>query len=251
MADKPTIDWAMLDFAGFAALAGDDRLSKYEKIGFPDSYRQGFEGKILRDVCAKLPRLAERRLTVLDIGPGCSDLPTMLVELCRDQAHTLVLIDSPEMLARLPDAPFVRKRPGMFPQCRDGLHDLHGRVDVILCYSVLHYIVAEADVLDFVDAALELLAPGGQMLVGDIPNRSKRQRFFSSEAGVRYHRAFTGTDTLPDLRQDASVRGVIDDAVVLSILSRARGAGADAYVVPQAPDLPMANRREDILIRFP
>jgi hypothetical protein len=39
--------------------------------------------------------------------------------------------------------------------------------------------------------------------------------------------------------------------VIVAILSRARAAGADAYVVPQAPNLPMANRREDILIRLP
>ena len=30
------------------------------------------------------------------------------------------------------------------------------------------------------------------MLLGDIPNASKRKRFFSSPAGVDYHRAFTG-----------------------------------------------------------
>ena len=46
-------------------------------------------------------------------------------------------------------------------------------------------------------------------------------------------------------------RAKIDDAVVFSILGRARAAGFDAYVVPQAPDLPMANRREDILIMSP
>ncbi len=45
--------------------------------------------------------------------------------------------------------------------------------------------------------------------------------------------------------------GKLDDAVVLGILARCRAAGFDAYVVPQAPDLPMANRREDILIHRP
>jgi hypothetical protein len=106
-------------------------------------------------------------------------------------------------------------------------------------------------VCEFVDTALELLAPGGQMLIGDIPNRSKRRRFFSSDAGISYHRAFTGTDSLPSLGEEGGGPGVIDDAVVLAILSHARAAGADAYVVPQAPGLPMANRREDILIRLP
>jgi hypothetical protein len=43
----------------------------------------------------------------------------------------------------------------------------------------------------------------------------------------------------------------IDDSVMLSLLMRARAQGCDAYLLPQRDDLPMANRREDILIRKP
>ena len=43
----------------------------------------------------------------------------------------------------------------------------------------------------------------------------------------------------------------IDDAVVFALLQRSRLAGFDAYVVPQDSALPMANRREDILIIRP
>jgi hypothetical protein len=251
MTQKPQIDWHALDYAGFAKLAGDERLSKYEKIGFPDSYRKGFEEKIFADICAKLPRLRDRELRVLDIGPGCSDLPRMLIETCRRQGHRLYVVDSPEMLAQLPDAPFIEKRPGLFPLCRDALADLKNRIDVILCYSVLHYVFVDANVFDFVDESLDLLAARGELLIGDIPNVSKRQRFFATESGIAYHRQFTGTETLPDLPQVGPKRGLIDDAVVLGLLSRARAAGADAYVLPQDPALPMANRREDVLIRKP
>jgi hypothetical protein len=251
LTEKPGIDWSQLSFSRFAELATDDRFSKYEKIGFPDSYRKGFEEAIFADICAKLPRLKERELTVLDIGPGCSDLPYMLIELCRTQRHRLCLVDSREMLAQLPDGPFIDKRPGMFPTCRDRLVDLQGGVDVILCYSVLHYVFVEASVFEFIDLSVELLAPGGEFLIGDIPNVSKRRRFFSSAAGIAFHRSFTATETLPDVQHNAAVPGLIDDAVVMALLTRARAAGADAYVVPQAPALPMANRREDILVRKP
>jgi hypothetical protein len=251
MSKTRDIDWLALDYAGFAELAKDDSLSKYERIGFPDSYRAGFEAKIFADICAKLPRLNERGLTVLDIGPGCSELPMMLIDLCGARGHRLCLVDSPQMLARLPDAPFVDKRPGLFPKCREALVDLRGSVAVILSYSVLHYVFLDANVFDFVDVALELLAPGGEFLIGDIPNASKRRRFFLSEAGIAYHRAFTGTDTMPPIEGNVSARGALDDAVVLALLTRARAAGADAYVVPQNPALPIANRREDILVRRP
>jgi hypothetical protein len=45
--------------------------------------------------------------------------------------------------------------------------------------------------------------------------------------------------------------GQMDDSVVLALLARARAQGFHAWVMPQAVDLPMANRREDILIRKP
>ena len=247
MAVKPNIDWNALNFAGFAKLAMDPTLSRYEKIGFPDWYRAGFEPRIFTDICAKLPRLHEDGLTVLDIGPGCSDLPGLLIDLCRARGHRLHLVDSAEMLGLLPTAAFIDKRPGMFPKCCDALADLKGRVAVVLCYSVLHYVFIEADLGKFVDAALELLAPGGEMLLGDVPNNSKRARFFASEAGIAFHRKFTASDTPPP----GPAHGGLDDDVVLGLLSRVRSAGADAYVLPQDPVLPMANRREDILIRRP
>src|SRR5262249_16034137 len=65
------------------------------------------------------------------------------------------------------------------------------------------------------------------------------------------HQAYTGTDDVPTVAFNALERSKIDDAVVLAVLARARAAGFDAYLLPQSPDLPMANRREDILITRP
>jgi hypothetical protein len=241
-----------LTFDGFRDLAMAEGLSRSERIGFPDSYRDGYEAAIFRDVCAKLTNLGRRGQTVFDIGCGCSDLPLLLADTCKRHDDTLVLCDSAEMLAHLPDGPAIRKAPGCFPDDHAGLVAEHaGRVDAILVYSVLQYVFVEGSIFDFVDACLSLLAPGGQLLIGDVPNQSKRKRFFASAAGVRHHQAFTGTDEMPVVTFNALERAKIDDAVVLAILARARAAGFDAYVVLQAPDLPMANRREDLLIARP
>ena len=75
-------------------MAQDDSLSGYEKIGFPDSYRKGKEKFIFRDIVGKLPSLLGKKKVVLDIGPGYSELPTMLIDLCRRNHHTLILVDS-------------------------------------------------------------------------------------------------------------------------------------------------------------
>jgi 2-polyprenyl-3-methyl-5-hydroxy-6-metoxy-1,4-benzoquinol methylase len=241
-----------LTFDEFRELATADGLSRFERIGFPDNYRDGYEAAIFRDVRSKLTNLDRSGQSIVDIGCGCSDLPLLLVEACRRQEHSLVLCDSAEMLTHLPDEPFVRKTAGRYPTDALSLVDeFAGRVDAIVVYSVLQYVFVEGSVFDFVDACLSLLAPGGQLLIGDIPNVSKRKRFFASEAGVRYHQAFVGTTEVPTVAFNALERSKIDDAVVMSLLGRARTAGFDAYLVPQAADLPMANRREDVLIVRP
>ncbi len=255
LANAVTVDYQRfkdLTFDGFRALARAEGLSCYQQIGFPDSYRRGVEADILRDICAKLPALQDQGKVVLDVGPGCSELPHMLIELCRRRGHTLILCDSAEMLAHLPDGPSVVKVPGRYPmEAGRVFAEFGGRVNALLCYSVLHYVFAEQPLFEFLDRSLELLTDGGRMLLGDVPNVSKRKRFFRSAAGVRHHREFTGTDETPQVEFNTPEPGKIDDAVLFSILARCRATGFDAYVLPQPPELPMANRREDILIHRP
>jgi len=243
--------FANLGFEDFRRLAVEPGLSKYERIGFPDEYRASSEPHIFADIRSKLTQLEGRGRTVLDIGPGCSDLPLLLIEHCRAQDHRLLLVDSQEMLALLPDAPHVQKIEALFPRCEDFITEHQGGVDAILTYSVLQYVLVDAGFFRFLDACLSLLAPGGQLLIGDIPNVSKRKRFFASETGVRFHQDFMKTQERPEVRFNQIEHDQIDDAVVLSIMMRARAQGFDAYVVPQASDLPMANRREDILVVRP
>lgn len=243
--------FANIGFEDFRRLAADKTLSKYERIGFPDSYRQGFEAAIFSDVLQKLTNLEINKKCVVDIGPGCSDLPTMLVDLCRVRDHKLTLIDSKEMLDLLPNEPFIEKLAALYPNCPELIEKYQGAVDVILCYSVLHYVLVDTAFFRFLDVSLSLLAPGGQMLIGDIPNISKRKRFFASETGIRFHQEFMKTTDLPNVAFNQIEHDQIDDAVVFALLQRSRAQGFDAYVVPQNPELPMANRREDILITRP
>jgi hypothetical protein len=239
-------------FEDFKRMAGDERLSPYEKIGFPKAYREGREELIFADIDRKLPNLSKPRQTVVDIGPGCSGPAFMLIERCREKQHRLVLIDSQEMLDQLPDEPFIEKIAAHYPdECSAFLNSHLGRVDAIICYSVLHYLFLETNLFDFLDRSLALLADGGEMLVGDIPNVSKRRRFFSSANGIRFHQEFTGTQGLPPAAPASVEIGKIDDGVLIGLVLRARHAGFDAYLVPQPMDLPMANRREDLLIRKP
>lgn len=240
-----------LSYEDFRRMAGDPALSVHEKNGFPDSYREGYQEVIFSDIVGKLSNLRDHKKTILEIGPGCSGLPKRLIGHSAAHEHVLVLVDSPEMLAQLPDGAGVTKVPGSYPQCEQALDAWKGKFDVILCYSVFHYIFVEAGFWKFLDYSLELLADGGQMLIGDIPNVSKRKRFFSSAAGVRFHQSFTGTADVPAVDFRSVETNRIDDAVILGVIMRVRAQGCDAYWLPQSPALPMANRREDVLIVKP
>ncbi|MDR6383868.1 class I SAM-dependent methyltransferase [Paraburkholderia caribensis] len=243
--------FAHLGFDDFRALAGNDTLTANEKVGFPESYRAKKEGPILADLIAKLPMLGEEKRIVIDVGPGCGDLARLFIDHCGQHEHELVLIDSEEMLAQLPDVANVKKVPAYYPQCPQLFEEYMGRVDAMVVYSVFQYVFAEGNAWDFLDRSLSLLAPGGRLLIGDIPNITKRKRFFASDTGVRFHQAFTQSNEVPRMDFNVLEPGNIDDSVVLAVVARARMAGFDAYVVPQAEDLPMANRREDILIVRP
>jgi hypothetical protein len=68
---------------------------------------------------------------------------------------------------------------------------------------------------------------------------------------VRHHQAYSRSEESPTVDFNVPEPGKLDDAVVLGIVARCRAAGFDAYLMPQPPVLPMANRREDILIVRP
>ena len=59
------------------------------------------------------------------------------------------------------------------------------------------------------------------------------------------------TDDEPDVSWPVLPTSELDDASVMALLSRARAAGFHAWLMPQAAGLPMANRREDLVIERP
>ena len=239
-----------LSFEMFKRLAKDTSLSDYEKIGFPDSYREGYDNAIFEDILGKLPRLSENKSSFLDIGPGCSDLPKKIINESLKKNQFVTLIDSTEMLKLLPDNKSIQKINGFFPDCIDQ-DNFQEKYDSILCYSVLHYIYAEEKIEDFVKTCCFLLNHNGTLLIGDIPNISKRNRFFSSEAGINFHKSFMNTSDLPDIIDSSSGANFIDDDTIKNIIFSFRAKGLDAYVVPQSKFLPMHNRREDIIVYKP
>lgn len=240
-----------LTFQDFKNLAKNPKHSQYEKIGFPDSYRKGKSKSIIADINTKIPLMHTKNKTVIDIGCGCSDLVRDLIKICEKNKHKLILVDSEEMLKLVPNVSHVIKYPGYFPDIPELFNKYAGKIDYALAYSVIHYVFIEDNIFDFIHKALDLTKNGGSLLIGDIPNVSKRKRFLQSEEGIKFQQNYTKFNKRNinkgwTFHNDDNQK--IDDAVVLSILMRYRNYGYETYLMSQKDNLSMANRREDILI---
>lgn len=235
-----------LSFQDFKQRACDNSLTRREKVGFPESYRNGKEEFILNDICSKLDILNDTEQNVLDLGCGCSELVDLFINFSIDSNKNLYLIDSEEMLSQISSENISNERihaiSGKFPD----MHLPEVKFDAIVAYSVIPIVFLDQSIFNFIHACLEMLKPNGRLLLGDLPNISKRNRFISSNEG----QLFLSNDISQNKNVNYTVEGKerMDDAVVLSILSRYRNFGYETYLLPQDSRLPFANRREDILI---
>jgi 2-polyprenyl-3-methyl-5-hydroxy-6-metoxy-1,4-benzoquinol methylase len=235
-----------LTFDDFKNRAKDKSLSKWEKIGFPDSYRKDSEQLIFEDISDKCNIEQEDVKTILDIGCGCGDLVTHFISNAIQLDKKLYLIDSKEMLDNIEiNHNNIIKIDGYFPNV-NSLADKNIFFDVIVVYSVIQYPFLEQSIYSFIHRCIQLLKVGGRLLIGDIPNSSARNRFLNSDEGLEFKTTIKNTNDKMQFNHDETER--IDDSIVLSILARYRNYGCETYLLPQKSGLPFANRREDILI---
>lgn len=236
----------MSTFNDFKQMAKNPSLSHREKVGFLDKHRKNSEHKIFADIRDKLgiPSFSKEKIKIMDIGCGCSTPVFELIDFCLKQDNIeLYLVDCQEMLDLLPDHARIIKIPAEFP--KDSVfQSLQGKMDFVICYSVLHII---QDPLLFVKNISDLLSCGGRSLIGDIANIQKKQRFLESEVGKTFHRQWSNSDEIPTITQDEIERG-INDTLLFEILKQSRNLGFESYLLEQTIGLPLCHSREDILI---
>jgi SAM-dependent methyltransferase len=235
-----------LTFQDFKIRASDNSLTRREKVGFPESYRNDKEEFIIQDICNKLDITNNSEQNILDLGCGCSELVDLFIDFSIGNNKNLYLIDSEEMLSQITSSNIeneqVHKFPGKFPD----MELPQVKFDAIVAYSVLPIVFLDQSIYKFIHSCLDLLKPKGRLLLGDLPNISKRKRFISSDEGKK----FVSNDLTDNDKVNYVVEGKerMDDSVVISILSRFRNFGYETYLLPQNSRLPFANRRDDILI---
>jgi cyclopropane fatty-acyl-phospholipid synthase-like methyltransferase len=206
------------------------------------------ERLIADDVAQKLSLEPEHTLLEIGCGPGA------ILEPLSERVVHAVGIDHPDMIAIAKErcgthASFIA---GRFPDVT-----VRETFDLVLAYSVLHYMSDFPATIRFIDAALERLTPRGRLLLGDLPNADKMKRFRATDFGRTFELQWRDR-VAPEKVQDphaifADVKsiGTFNDAMILELLARYRGRGLHAYVLPQPPDLPTGYTREDVLITLP
>jgi trans-aconitate methyltransferase len=211
------------------------------------------ERRIVLDVAEKLALAPSHRLLDIGCGPGALAIPlSFLVK------HTTGL-DHANTIARCRtrfNDPALTWTAGRFPD-----EAPEGPFDRILSYSVLHCLPSREAAIAFIDRAIELLAPEGRLLIGDLPNSDRRKRFTESEAGKRFDEEWkarlattpvteAGANAHEMLRASSSV-GMFDDVFLTSLVALYRTRGLHAFLLPQPPELPFGRTREDLLIVRP
>lgn len=227
-------------FGELAARASDETI-------IAGRYPFQSEEAVLRDVDRKLSLSASDSCLDVGCGPGNLLIPiSFLVDDCMG-------VDHPEVLKRLrqraPEEDIVTK-PGDFRSI-----DFNRNFDKIIAYSVLHYLEDENEVLAFVDKAMSLLRPGGRLLLGDIPNETKLNRFTSTPFGSEFTDEWeervaemNGETTFSDLFDGDVPRVTLDDKMIFRILDHGRGGEFETYLMPQPEGLPFHYTRDDILV---
>lgn len=196
---------------------------------------------------------------LLDIGCGYGDLTKHILSLSSELSLELSLLDIEAIINKIKNnllelfpsnIDFIT---GTFPGCIDA----KDKFDKILIYSVLHYTDKPEDI---VQTAVELLAPGGKLLIGDIPNVNRKGRFVATEFGrafdAEYHKKDINDipvykDQYEYVEKCTNQNTRICDDLISTIFTQYRKKGFDVFVLPQDKCLPFSLTREDILIKAP
>lgn len=134
--------------------------------------------------------------------------------------------------------------------------NLKEKYSKILIYSVLHCLSDEREVIAFIEKALSYLKPGGSLIIGDIPNIDKKNRFFMTDFAKKIQKKHDQKILHMIKKREENIHLVhdknlvtFDDILIMRIMKYFREKNFETYLVPQLSNLPFCYTREDIIIK--
>ena len=203
--------------------------------------------KAIKDIIIKLSLSNNDNLLDIGCGPGNLLMPLSKI------VNSATGIDHINCLETLKNTHKINKNISLVPGNFLDI-EINQTYEKILCYSVIQYLSDEKELFIFINKALNLLKHGGKLLIGDLPNLSRKKRFMNSDFGHNYDRKYRNNKTEDEselsntiLLEDHNLV-VIDDNLILKILKKTRQNGFNSFLLDQDPDLCLGYTREDILI---
>jgi cyclopropane fatty-acyl-phospholipid synthase-like methyltransferase len=221
------------------------------------SARHGFHEadmpNIVSDIVSKLQPKPSDRLLEIGCGPG------LLMRALAPMVETLVGIDHLNTAERAKASDFPANCSfigGFWPDVA-----IDGKFDCLLVYSVLQYTGGVDQALIFVETCLKVMNVGGRLLIGDLPNHDRFNRFsksfeyakinteYASKVSKDREANINSQHVRMSLEKDTVPQNIfINDDFILKLLKYTREKGFDSFIVPQSDNLPMSRSREDLLI---
>ena len=209
------------------------------------------ERLIVMDIMEKLDIGPDDRLLEIGCGPGNLLIPLSFM------VQSAVGIDHPDVCKFLKSRFSDPKVHTIGCNFLDYEPAGDEEFDKILMYSVVNTLTDHDEAVEFIDKAVGLVAAGGRLLLGDIANIDRKNRFARSETGkifeAEWEKKMADTPRAPqqcELRRDDKVFQA-NDCFVVSLMQRYRARGFDTCVRAQPPDLPFGRTREDLLVCRP
>ena len=206
---------------------------------------------IIKEITAKL-NLCEKDV-LLDIGCGTgiisSDLSKKVFKIFLNDNESI--LDAFKKKYQIPNAFFIS---GNFLEINT--KNLPA-FDKILSYSVIHYLKNHKEISRFIEKAISILKPGGILMIGDIPNLSKKARFLSTKYGQEFSKKFSSN--LKNKEEIDEIFGVfnkaektenhINDSFLMEIIKKQRENGNESFILPQDPEkCAFGYTKEDLII---
>jgi hypothetical protein len=130
----------------------------------------------------------------------------------------------------------VTKISGKFPMSNGVLRKLEQKVNLIIINSVLHHVLLEDSIFQFLENSLKYLEHFGILYIGDLPNASMQNRQVENYNSKKFK------------KHKIHGEGRFNDSLVLSLISYFRGKGFNAYIMPKPTSYKFSHSREDLII---